>query len=185
MADATDPVFTPMNEELIHQGFVIRTTNVTIKAPDGSVVNRDVARHPGAVAIVAVHDNHIIMVRQYRAPVNQYMLEIPAGRLDVPGEDLATAARRELVEEIGFDCEAPELLGSFWNSAGFCDELTHVYLAQNLIATDRASDGVEEEFMEILRYPVATAASMTTNGTITDAKSLLGLMWALPKLTNP
>lgn len=178
------PGFNKLSEELIHQGPVISTYLAMIEAPDGSIMDREISRHPGAVAVVPIDGAEVVMLRQYRAPIDDLLLEIPAGKRDVPDEPPIETARRELIEEIGYDCRQLTPLGEFLNTAGFCDEYSYVFLATDLIPAEREFDGAEEQFMEIVRYPVSQIATMVTDGTVIDAKSLLGLMWALPHING-
>lgn len=174
--------FTRLSEELVHDGPVIKTYLAMIEAPDGSIMDREISRHPGAVAVVPIDGDEVIMLRQYRAPIDDLLLEIPAGKRDVADEPPEVTARRELIEEIGFDCETLVPLGEFLNTAGFCDEYTYIYLATDLIPAEREFDGAEEQFMEIVRYPLSQIPTMVTDRTVIDAKTLLGLMWAIPHL---
>ena len=92
--------FTKTGERVLHEGFVITVATATFEGPAGEVMERDIVHHPGAVAVVALDGDDVVLVRQYRPVLEAEMLELPAGKLDVPGEDRATAARRELVEEL-------------------------------------------------------------------------------------
>jgi len=171
--------FIVQREEFIRQGPVVSTHLAYITTPDGEEIDREITRHPGAVAVVPIHDGHIIFVKQYRAPINRLMFEIPAGRRDVNGEPPTIAARRELVEEIGYDAGSVELLGCFLNSGGFCDERTYVYLGTDLTPADRMFDGAEEAHMDIVRVPLDQIPTLVSDGSIEDAKTLLGLQWML------
>lgn len=175
--------FRKLGEELLHSGHVIDLYRDRIEAPDGSVIVRDVVRHPGAVAVVPVlDDGTVVLVRQFRAPLSRDMLEIPAGKLDVDGEPLEIAAGRELAEEVGLEAGSMELLVRFHNSVGFCDEESHVFLATELseVPTDR--QGVEEANMTEVRVPLAESGDYIASGEITDAKTVLGLMAARERL---
>ncbi len=110
------------------------------------------------------------------------MLELPAGKMDVPGEDRATAARRELVEEAGLDARDLVELGRFYNSIGFCDEETTVYLATDLKATAPEAASVEEQYLTVERVPIGEVEGLIADGTITDAKTVIGLLQALRRL---
>ena len=108
-------------------------------------------RHPGAVAVVAIDKDEVILVNQYRPALEAVTLEIPAGKLDVSGEERIDAARRELNEETGLDSKNLTLLSEFHNSAGFTDELTSIYLAENLMPTEAKAVSVEEEYLTVTR----------------------------------
>ena len=112
-------------------------SNLRIQTPDGTEIDRQVVRHPGAVAVVPLlaDGETVILVRQYRAALDAQVLELPAGKLDVENEDLTVAAQRELVEEIGRRAGRFELLAEFLNSPGFTDERCWVFLARDLTET--------------------------------------------------
>jgi ADP-ribose diphosphatase len=149
-------------------------------SPDGEEFVRFVVRHPGAVAAVPMMDGgRALCVRQYRAAVQRDMLELPAGKLDVPGEDPADAMARELAEEIGHRAGRMVELGRFWNSPGFCTELTHVYLALDLEPVDAPGPAKEEErHMTIEAVPLADTVRLVAEGEIADAKTIVGLSLA-------
>ncbi len=174
--------FTRTDEEVLHVGHVITLTRATFEGPAGEVMERDVVHHPGAVAVVAIDGDDVVLVDQYRPVLERQMLELPAGKLDVPGEDRLTAARRELVEEAGYD--APDLveLGSFYNSVGFCDEHTTIYLATELVPAAPLAVSIEEEYLTVRRVTLAEVEGLIADGTITDAKTVIGLLWTLRRL---
>jgi ADP-ribose pyrophosphatase len=152
---------------------------LTIDAPDGTRFERVVVRHPGAVAVVAVHEGDVLLIRQYRAPIDDVILEIPAGKLDVPGEDHAVAAVRELEEEIGFTARRVDHVVSFFTGPGFTDEVIHLYRATDLEPVPPRPHGVEEEVAEVVHVPLGEVAAMIADGRIRDAKTILALQAAL------
>lgn len=171
--------------EQIHRGHVIEVQRVTYSAPDGSEMVRDVVRHPGAVSVVPLLDSgEVVLVRQFRAPLDAYLLEIPAGKLDVAGEDLAEAAQRELGEEVGLHAGSLELLVRFHNSVGFSDEESHVFLATDLSEVPRDRKGPEELDMVEVRMALSDTPRAIAEGEITDAKTVLGLMSALNRVRD-
>ena len=174
--------FRKVSEREIHAGRVVRLTESVFATPGGGRMTRDVVHHRGAVAVVAVDGDEVVLLRQYRTPVEDELLEIPAGTRDVDGEDPAGTARRELAEEAGLACESLEELGTFFNSPGFCDELSHVFLATGLRPVPRQPDGAEEEWMTIERVSLAEAAAMIDRGEIRDAKTIIGLLLARRRL---
>ncbi len=174
--------FTTVGERQGWQGRVVSLTVVEIRAPDGSVYEREIIRHPGAAVIVPLDGEEVIMIRQYRAAVNREMLEIPAGKLDSPDEPPEFTARRELEEEIGKQAGRLELLAVFHNSPGFCDEVTHCYLATELADVDRHPHSIEEEHMAIERIKLADVPDLVASGELIDAKSIVGLMLARERL---
>lgn len=162
-----------------HEGF--STVHVdTVRMPDGVEVERELVDHVDAVAVVPVMDDGmVVLLRQYRHPVGGYLLEIPAGILDVDGESLEDAAQRELAEEIGMRAERLEHLTTFWNSAGWNTERTHVYVGRGLRPApppDGFESVHEEADMEIVRLPLADAVAEVRSGRITDAKTVIGLL---------
>ena len=174
--------FTKIGERLLHEGFVITVATATFEGPAGEVLERDVVHHPGAVAVVALDGDDVVLVRQYRPVLEAEILELPAGKLDVPGEDRRTAARRELVEEAGLDARDLVELGRFHNSIGFCDEETTIYLATDLKATTPEAASVEEQYLTVERVPIGEAEGLIADGTITDAKTVIGLLQTLRRL---
>jgi ADP-ribose pyrophosphatase len=174
--------FTRTGEEILHVGHVITLARATFEGPAGEVLERDVVHHPGAVAVVALDDDEVVLVRQYRPVVEREMLELPAGKLDVPGEDRPTAARRELVEEAGYDAPGLVELGSFHNSIGFCDEHTTIYLATELVPDTAMAVSIEEKYLTVERVHLDEVEGLIDDGTITDAKTVLGLLWTLRRL---
>ena len=177
--------FRKLDERLVHQGHVVSFAVGRVEGPDGSTFDRDLVHHPGAVSVVAVDDDGMaVLVRQYRAALDQWILELPAGKLDVEGEDPMVCAQRELVEEVGLEAAEWELLASFHHSPGFCDELGRVYLARGLTEVADSRQGLEEETMTIERWPVADAARLVADGTVHDAKTCIGLLMAKERLAR-
>ena len=174
--------FRKVNEREIHSGRVVRLTESVFATPDGGRIARDVVHHRGAVAVVAVDGDEVVLLRQYRTPVEGELLEIPAGTRDVSGEDPAGTARRELAEEAGLACESLEELGTFFNSPGFCDERSHLFLATGLSPVPRRPDGAEEEWMTVERVTLQEAEAMIDRGEIRDAKTIIGVLLALRRL---
>ena len=168
--------FTKIADTQVHAGFRFTVNEVRYRAEDGSEFDRDVVRHRGAVAVLPLHaDDTVTLVRQFRAALDDDLLELPAGIRDVDGEaDIATA-RRELIEEAGLDAERLEHLVTFHNSPGFCDETVGVFLATGLRAVPDDRQGIEEEHMTIERIPFADAMAMVLDGRITDAKTIIAL----------
>lgn len=174
--------FRHLGDRLIHQGSVVAFYEGSFESPDGHRFERDVVRHPGAVSVVPVDGDDVILVRQYRAPIDQLLLEIPAGKRDVDGEDPAVTARRELAEEIGMAAGSLEPLVSMHHSPGFCDELQHIYLATDLRQVPQELDGIEEQHLTVERVPFEAAVGFCYDGTITDAKSIVGILAAARRL---
>lgn len=173
-----DDGFQVVNTESVYSGPVVAAETVTIQAPDGTLIERQVLRHPGAVAVVAVHDGDVVLIRQYRAAIDANLLEIPAGKRDIVGEPLVETARRELIEEVGLVPAEMVEMGTFYTAVGFCDEALTVFAAWDCKLTERQVDGVEEEHSELVRVPVGEIGDWLNDGRLTDAKTLIGLSWA-------
>lgn len=136
---------------------------------------REVIRHPGGVVVLGIlEDGRIPFVRQHRYPMNRFLLELPAGKLD-PGEEPRESARREMEEETGFLAESLELVSSFYTSPGFCDELLHCYYSDKLRPTARRLD--EDEEIELEFHTLEDALVLAEQGEIVDGKTLLALYW--------
>lgn len=148
-----------------------------VVAPDGEVLTRYTVRHPGAVVIVPVDEHErVVMVRQYRSAARSHLLEVPAGKRE-RGEQPEVTALRELEEEVGLHAADLVKLVEFYNSPGFTDELTHVYLARSLSpAASGAELKAEERFMEVSRVALADVDALMATGAIRDAKSIIGLL---------
>ena len=153
--------------------------NLRVAGQDGEEFTRFVVRHPGAAAVVPIEDDgqHALLVRQWRVAVDQDLLEIPAGKRDVEGEPPEMTAARELEEETGFRAGRLVKLGEFYNSPGFCDEYTHVYCALDLEPTEGPHAAKHEEAaMTVERIPLEAVDSLIGDGTIVDAKTIIGLL---------
>ena len=159
----------------IYDGNVVHLRIETIQLADGHSYEREVIRHNGAVALLPVEpDGTLILVRQFRAGATSDLLEIPAGTLN-PGENRLDCARRELQEEIGFYPDKLTRIGDFWVAASYTSELITVYLAENLRPSKLPGDA--DENIEIVRLSFEEAVRMAYANEITDAKTLIGLMW--------
>ncbi len=144
----------------------------------GEEFDRHVVHHPGAVVVVPVIDDEAVLVRQWRVATGRELLEVPAGKRDVDGEAPAATANRELEEEIGYHAGRLEPLCEFYNSPGFCDEYTYLFLATDLEARERAAVSAEEAAMTIERVPLATIDALIAARELIDAKSIIGLLLA-------
>ena len=173
-----------VESEVVHRGGYLEVRVETTERADGSRHRRDVVRHPGAVAIVALDDaDRLLLVRQWRQPAGRALLEIPAGTLDrdpASGaiEDPELASRRELEEETGYRAGSWQKLGTFWTAPGFASELMHLYLATDLVAAgpDRLAPDADEA-LELVRLPLGDALAAAERGEVLDAKTLLGIFW--------
>lgn len=179
----SDSGFRRLSERRVHEGWAIDVVVAEFETPDGDIVSRDVVRHPGAVSVVPLDGDEFVLVRQYRAPAEVDLLEIPAGKRDVADEPLETTALRELAEEVGLTTTKPLVrLAEFYNSVGFSDEYSYVFLATDLEAVPLDRQGPEEQHMTIERWPVDSIAAAIAAGEINDAKTVIGLLAALRHL---
>lgn len=177
--------FRRLAEQTVFEGSVISVTSVQLEGPDGDRFERQVVRHPGAVVVVPVTgDGRAVMVRQYRAAVEGQILEVPAGKRDVDGEPPEETARRELVEEVGRRAGRLDLLARFYNSPGFTDEFTWLYLARDLEEVPHDRQGFEEMAMQIEEVDLSEVPAMVASGAIRDAKSIIGLCLAREALQS-
>ena len=172
---------TTIERRLIHEGRFMNFRIDTIEDPQGKRHTREIVEHPGAVCVIALHDDDVLMVRQWRTPIERTVLELPAGTLDRLGdgsiEDPDTAAPRELGEETGFRAGRWRKLGRFWTAPGFTEEEMHLYLATDLTPLDDYRGPDEDEYLDLVRVPWREAVATAQAGGIEDAKTLVGLLW--------
>lgn len=171
-----DSVFAETHRELLHDAGFISMTNRSIVAPDGSMFQRIVVEHPGAVAVVPMIGDDVILIRQYRAAAGTRILEIPAGKLDVQGENAEVAACRELAEETGYVATDLVHLIEMWTAIGFSDERITIFLATDIEPGSATPIGPEEVDAEVLRMSFERAIELVVAGEISDAKSVAGLL---------
>lgn len=168
------------SRHLLHARSSVRLD--TLVAPDGTAFDREVVEHDDAVAMVAVDaEGRVALVRQYRHPTAGHLLEIPAGTLDVPGESVEAAARRELAEEAGLAAATLRPLGRVWNSAGWSDEATTLLLATELRPVPPPPGYAprdEEAAIEVTWRPLADLVAEALDGRLTDAKTVIGVLRA-------
>jgi len=168
--------FRLVGEEPVYEGYAMRVVVGRFEGPDGHPFTRDVVRHKGAVAVLPLHDDGTVtLVRQYRAPIDDLLLEIPAGIRDVADEPREETASRELAEEVGLAADRIEHLISFHNAPGLSDEVVDVYLATGLREVEPSAQGVEEESMTVERHHLDDLAAMIADGRLTDAKTVIAV----------
>lgn len=156
-------------------GFIAAET-LTVRTPSGEVVERVAITHPGAVAIVPLDGDDVVLIRQYRSAIADWLLEIPAGKRDSATEAPEVTAKRELREELGVTSCTLEFLTSIVNAPGYCDEVIDIFVATDLVfGADPSPDGDEEVFSQILRMPLTDARQACADGSIRDAKTIVGL----------
>lgn len=178
----SDPAwFATQDTRTVHAGF--STVRIdTVQTPDGATVEREIVEHDDAVAVVPVTAaGEVLLLKQYRQPVRTYLLEIPAGKMDVAGEPPEVAAQRELQEEVHHRADRFVPLTTFHNSAGWTTERTHVFLGTGLSAAappDDFAPEAEEADMEVVVLPFGVALEQVRRGELTDAKTVIGLLLA-------
>lgn len=161
-----------VSASLVYQGRVVSLRVDEITLPDGRIATREVVEHPGAVVVAAVEaSGDVVLVRQYRHPLRDYLVELPAGGLE-PGEDPADAAKRELREEVGLVAENWTSLGHFYSSPGFANERLDAFLATGVHKVDADPD--EDEDIEVVRMPLSELLDHPER--ILDAKTLATLL---------
>lgn len=159
-----------LSRKEIFQGHIVNVHIDTVELPNGAEATREVVDHPGGVAVLALdEDETVTLVRQFRYPVGQVILELPAGKID-PGEDTLLAAKRELSEETGVEAGDWTYLGYALASPGFCDEALHMYLARDLRRVECHPD--VDEFLEVTALPFQELVRMVMAGSIIDAKTV-------------
>lgn len=169
-----------VSSEKIFKGRIIDVRVDKVSLPNGEISTREIVGHPGGVGIVAItDDDKIIMVKQFRKPLERAIYEIPAGKLD-PGEEVEVCGRRELTEETGATAETFEYLGYMYPSPGFTDEVTHIYLATGLNFGKASPD--EDEFLDIEFFPIDKVREMIMNNEINDGKTVMGFFKAMERL---
>lgn len=171
----------PLRDEPVFHGALIDVTHMTVRLPNGREALREVVRHKGAAAVVPVDaDGTVTLVRQHRVVVDTVTLEIPAGKLDHAQEDPLACAHRELEEETGLRAESMELLCPMITTPGFCTERVSLYLATGLSPHEAHLD--PDEFLRVVRMPLAEAVARVMRGELNDGKTALGLLMAWTKL---
>jgi len=171
-----------LSSQKVFDGHVFSVT-IDMVSEGELTYQRDVVHHGGSAVIVPVFDDGTVaLVRQYRHPAVRYLLEAPAGTL-AKGERPEVGAARELQEELGLIAARLEKLSEFFVSPGFCEEKMWVYLATELSEGPPAPE--EDEILEVVRLPIGDALEMITSGEIQDAKTIIGLMLAAPRVGSP
>ena len=175
----SQPSFQIRSDEILHDWHVFRLIERNVVAPDNKAFQRTFLDSPGAVGVLALTDeNEVVLVRQYRATLNDMSWEIPAGMRDKPGEEMLVTAQRELAEETGYTARSWEFLGQLTAAVGVTNSTVHLYIARGLSQVPVEPDGPEEEHMTIALVPFSKALQMMHDGVITDSKSMIALLLA-------
>ncbi len=162
-----------LSSRLIYEGRVVKLRVDTVQMPGGRETTREIVEHAACVAIIAIDaDDNVLLVKQFRKPVEKELLEIPAGGID-PGEAPADCVCRELREETGYLPEKVERLSGFYSAPGYCTEYLHLYLATDLTSSPLHAEDTDD--IELIRMPISQISSLIASGAICDAKSIAGL----------
>ena len=163
--------------EEIFNGVVLHVQRDTVRLPNGAETIRELIRHIGAVCVIPVLENgDVIMERQYRYPLDQVILEIPAGKLDAKNEDRFSAIQRELREETGYTAGKWTVIGGFYPAPAYSDEYITMFLARDLKKGDRHLD--EDEFLDVHTVPLRSLVEDVMAGRIEDAKTQVCILKA-------
>ncbi len=159
----------------VFDGVLLHVFKDEIELPNGHKAIREWIKHPGASAVIPILPNgQIILVKQYRYPVAQVTLEVPAGKLDKPDEDPLECAKRELSEETGYTAKKFWKLITIATTVGFSNELIHLYAAQDLISGKQHPD--DDEFINCVKIPLADAVKFIEDGKIMDCKTIISIL---------
>ena len=168
---------TTVETKRVFDGLILHIDHINNRLPNGKLAAREVARHVGASAVVPVDgDGNVWLVKQFRAPIDQILLEVPAGKLDYKGEDRLEAAKRELQEETGLTAGEWTHLTDIVTTPGFSDELISLYLARDLSAGQSHPD--DDEFLNVVKVPLNELTAMIARGEVTDAKTICAVLLA-------
>ncbi|WP_217700255.1 NUDIX hydrolase [Halobacillus hunanensis] len=163
--------------EIIYKGKIVQLQVDSVTLPDGQTSKRELIKHPGAVAIIALtEEGKIVFVEQYRKALEKSIFEIPAGKLE-SGEKPEVTALRELEEETGYSTDQLELITSFYTSPGFADELVHLYYTDQLKPLKEMADLDDDEFVEMRELTLAEAEQLANEQRIHDAKTAYALLY--------
>jgi len=160
----------------LFEGKIVKLDVETVLLPNGNTAEREIIRHPGAVAILPIDSyENIYFIKQFRKAIDDVLIEIPAGKLE-QGEDPYQCALRELQEEIGFTSNKLTLINTIYTSPGFADEIIYIYKAEELIISQLEKD--DDEFIDVCKFHKNQAFNMIKNGEIKDAKTIVALLTA-------
>jgi ADP-ribose pyrophosphatase len=181
--------FRVLGSRRLARGIFMDFMRVHVLGPDGSGSVRDMVAHPGGVGVLPIDGDDVLLVRQYRVAAGGPLLEIPAGKRDVSGEDPAETAVRELEEEVGARPVSLISLGETFPSPGYTNEVIHLFAADGIVLTERRPDGAEEHHAEVIRMPLSEVVAGVRGGSIIDSKTQIAVMlWTAmrnPELLGP
>ena len=164
-----------ISSKKVFDGVLLHVRKDEVELPNGHKATREWITHPGAASVIPLlPDGQVILVRQFRYPIGQVTLEVPAGKLDKPGEDPLECAKRELSEETGYTAEKIWKLTTIATTVGFTNEIIHLYAATDLTPGKQHPD--EDEFINTLKMPLTAALKMVESGKIIDSKSIISIL---------
>ncbi|GAB3071983.1 NUDIX hydrolase [Salinicoccus sesuvii] len=167
-----------ISSERVFDGKVIKVDHSKVGLPDGGSADREIVYHKGAVALVAVEGEEMFFVRQYRVATDDFLLEIPAGKIEV-GEAPDETAVKELKEEIGGVSEKLRKIYGFYVSPGFSNEYVHLYEAENMVIDEQSLD--EDEFLDIVKIKLSDLTTRLEDGAFQDAKTVIAVQYVIAK----
>lgn len=171
-----------VNTKEIFEGRIVKLRVDDVKLPNGKISTREIVEHPGGVAVIAINDNRkIVMVKQFRKPVNEALLEIPAGKLEYD-ESPELCAKRELLEETGYQAINIKHLITFYTTPGFSNEKMHLYFAKDLLKSNSNTD--EDEFLEVYEYTPEELIRMVLTNEIKDSKTIVAILYYMQMRNN-
>lgn len=164
-----------LSREPVYQGNFLQVVRDTVRLPSGREASREYVQHPGAVMVIGLLDNgHVVLERQYRHPVQQVMIEFPAGKLDA-GEGSLVCARRELLEETGYSAREWAFAGRLAPTIGYADEIIDIWFARGLTPGERQLD--DGEFLDVFTATADELLGWCRSGAVIDGKTLVGALW--------
>ena len=166
-----------IQRDVKYSGRIFTVTQDIVELPNGKTSTRDLVFHTGAVAVLVIRDGKMLLVRQYRKPLEMHFLEIPAGKLDSKEEVPLEAAKRELEEETGMTTKSVKKIAEFYTAPGFCSEKIYLYKADNLRKVDQPRPHDDDEVLERHEVTLAEAKALIHNGEIQDAKTIMAIQY--------
>lgn len=157
----------------IYNGNILRLELLTVELPNGVISQREIVRHNGACAVLAIHKNNFIIVKQYRKALDKVLFEIPAGKIEFD-EDPSLCAQRELVEETGYFSKNIDFLMEMYAAAGYSSEKIYIYTAEDLILSEASPD--EDEIVTVIEMDIKEVHHMIMDGTIKDSKTICAVL---------
>lgn len=166
-----------VESEILFDGKIITVYKDKVQCQNNNLATREIVRHHGGVGILAIVDDKIILVKQFRYAYNQDTIEIPAGKLEL-NEDSSNAGARELEEETGYSCKELVPVTKIYPTPGYCDEIIHLYEAKDVFKVENPLAGDDDEFINVLFVPIDEAYQMVINQQINDSKTIIAIMKA-------